>query len=172
MIPYATVVGSQVTVASKREMPVVDWMRGLDGPVRFPRPARRNSTDVLPSPVYQSVVVPLSDCSALRAQMIRLVTFDALHTLITPRKPLHVQYSEVFSPYLGTLPPDSIARSLKLGVLFFYTFHMATVRLRQTRGSDAATASREAVVSCGCDSVVERGHFPDGAGRGRGPTSG
>jgi hypothetical protein len=52
--------------------------------------------------------------------MIRFVTFDALYTLITPRKPIYVQYSEVFSPYLGTLPPDAISRSFKLGVLFLY----------------------------------------------------
>jgi len=60
--------------------------------------------------------VPTAAPCELRAQMIRLVTFDALHTLITPRKPIHVQYSEVFSPYLGTLPPDAIARSLKLAI--------------------------------------------------------
>ncbi|KAI9442376.1 HAD-like protein [Lactarius indigo] len=48
--------------------------------------------------------------------MIRLVTFDALHTLITPRKAIHVQYSEVFRPYLGTLPPDAISRSFKLAL--------------------------------------------------------
>jgi len=99
--------------------------------------------------------------------MIRLVTFDALHTLITPRKPIRVQYSEVFSPYLGTIPPDAIARSFKLGVLFFYTFRIATVRLRQTRGSDSAIAGREAFVPCRCDGVVERSHFPDGGGRWR-----
>ena len=49
--------------------------------------------------------------------MIRLVTVDALHTLITPRKPIHVQYAEEFRPYLGRLPPKAIARSFKLGVL-------------------------------------------------------
>lgn len=54
----------------------------------------------------------------MQVQMIRFVTFDALYTLITPRKPIYVQYSEVFSPYLGTLPPDAISRSFKLGVLF------------------------------------------------------
>ncbi|KAH9054182.1 HAD-like protein [Lactarius vividus] len=48
--------------------------------------------------------------------MIRFITFDALHTLITPRKPIHVQYSEVFRPYLGTLPPDAISRSFKLAL--------------------------------------------------------
>ncbi|KAI0268663.1 HAD-like domain-containing protein [Gloeopeniophorella convolvens] len=48
--------------------------------------------------------------------MIRLVTFDALHTIITPRKPIYVQYSEVFSPYLGTLPPEAISRSFKLAL--------------------------------------------------------
>jgi len=50
--------------------------------------------------------------------MIRLVIFVALHTLITPRKPIHVEYAQVFSLHLGTLPPDAIARSLKLGVPF------------------------------------------------------
>lgn len=54
--------------------------------------------------------------------MIRLVTFDALFTLITLRQPVYVQYSEAFSPYLGTLPPDEIARSFKLGVLFLPRF--------------------------------------------------
>ncbi|KAI0305560.1 HAD hydrolase subfamily IA REG-2-like protein [Multifurca ochricompacta] len=48
--------------------------------------------------------------------MIRLVTFDALHTLIAPRKPIHVQYSEVFSSYLGALPPDAVSRSFKLAL--------------------------------------------------------
>ncbi|KAM6502198.1 HAD-like domain containing protein [Amanita muscaria] len=32
---------------------------------------------------------------------IRMVTFNALHTIITPRYPIHVQYSNVFRPYLG-----------------------------------------------------------------------
>lgn len=87
--------------------------------------------------------------------MIRFVTFDALHTLITPRKPIHVQYSEVFSPYLGALPPDAIARSLKLGVLFFCDFSVAAVRLRQCHCSNSATSGREAVIRCRCDGVVE-----------------
>jgi hypothetical protein len=46
---------------------------------------------------------------------IRLVTFDALHTLITPRKPIYVQYSEVFTPYLGALDPDALSKSFKVG---------------------------------------------------------
>ena len=46
---------------------------------------------------------------------LRLVTFDALHTIITPRLPIHVQYSQTFSPYLGNLNPDSIKRSFKVG---------------------------------------------------------
>ena len=32
---------------------------------------------------------------------IRLVSFDALHTLITPREPVHVQYARAFERYLG-----------------------------------------------------------------------
>ncbi|KAJ3988495.1 HAD-like domain-containing protein [Lentinula detonsa] len=44
---------------------------------------------------------------------IRLVTFDVLHTLITPRWPIHLQYAMVFEPYLGQLDPDSIKSSFK-----------------------------------------------------------
>ncbi|EJF65084.1 HAD hydrolase subfamily IA REG-2-like protein [Dichomitus squalens LYAD-421 SS1] len=42
---------------------------------------------------------------------IRLVTFDALHTIITPRLPIYVQYSQTFEPYLGVLDPDALKRS-------------------------------------------------------------
>ncbi|KAI0063559.1 HAD-like protein [Artomyces pyxidatus] len=48
--------------------------------------------------------------------MIRFVSFDALHTLITPRKPIYVQYSEVFRPYLGELSPDALSKSFKLAL--------------------------------------------------------
>lgn len=47
---------------------------------------------------------------------LRLMTFDALHTIITPRLPIHVQYSQIFSPYLGNLNPDSIKRSFKVAL--------------------------------------------------------
>jgi hypothetical protein len=46
---------------------------------------------------------------------IRLVTFDALYTLLTPRKPVYVQYSEILAPFLGALEPDSIQKSFKIG---------------------------------------------------------
>ncbi|KAF5370756.1 hypothetical protein D9758_002012 [Tetrapyrgos nigripes] len=46
---------------------------------------------------------------------IRLVTFDVLHTLITPRHPVHVQYSLAFAPYLGRLDPQDIKNSFKKG---------------------------------------------------------
>ncbi|KAH7888594.1 HAD-like domain-containing protein [Phlebopus sp. FC_14] len=45
--------------------------------------------------------------------VIKLVTFDALHTLLTPRRPIYVQYSEVFAPFLGVLNPDSLRQSFK-----------------------------------------------------------
>ena len=83
------------------------------------------------------------------AGMIRFVTFDALQTLITPRKPIHVQYSEVFRPYLGTLPPDAISRSFKLGVLF-YLFHIVTAKPKQWNGSTATATGGKAILSCGC----------------------
>ncbi|KIK67324.1 hypothetical protein GYMLUDRAFT_217502 [Collybiopsis luxurians FD-317 M1] len=44
---------------------------------------------------------------------LRLVTFDILHTLVTPRWPIHVQYAMAFEPYLGVLDPDSIKISFK-----------------------------------------------------------
>jgi hypothetical protein len=46
---------------------------------------------------------------------IRLVTFDALYTLIVPRLPVHVQYSQTFAPYLGVLDPDKIRHSFRVG---------------------------------------------------------
>lgn len=44
---------------------------------------------------------------------IRLVTFDALHTILAPRRPIYVQYSQTFEPYLGALEPDALKRSFK-----------------------------------------------------------
>ena len=44
---------------------------------------------------------------------IRLVTFDALHTLIAPRLPIYLQYSQTFEPYLGSLEPAAIKNSFK-----------------------------------------------------------
>ncbi|KAI6157600.1 HAD hydrolase subfamily IA REG-2-like protein [Pisolithus tinctorius] len=45
--------------------------------------------------------------------VIKLVTFDALHTLLKPRRPIYVQYSEVFTPFLGVLDPNRIRHSFK-----------------------------------------------------------
>ncbi|TCD62797.1 hypothetical protein EIP91_006390 [Steccherinum ochraceum] len=47
---------------------------------------------------------------------IRLVTFDVLHTIVTPRLPIYVQYSLVFEPYLGSLEPDVIKKSFKIAL--------------------------------------------------------
>ncbi|KAL0956525.1 hypothetical protein HGRIS_002666 [Hohenbuehelia grisea] len=44
---------------------------------------------------------------------IRLVTFDLLFTLVAPRKPVHIQYAEIFAPYLGTLNPTLLKSSFK-----------------------------------------------------------
>ena len=46
---------------------------------------------------------------------IRFVTFDVLHTLLTPHKPFHLQYAEVFAPYLGSLDPAALKVSFKAG---------------------------------------------------------
>ncbi|GAW05429.1 HAD hydrolase subfamily IA REG-2-like protein [Lentinula edodes] len=47
---------------------------------------------------------------------VRLVTFDILHTLITPRMPIHVQYAMAFKPYLGDVDPNSIKGSFKIAL--------------------------------------------------------
>ena len=46
---------------------------------------------------------------------IRLVTFDALHTLVTPRLPVYVQYAQTFEPYLGALDPAALKSAFKSG---------------------------------------------------------
>jgi REG-2-like HAD superfamily hydrolase len=47
---------------------------------------------------------------------IRLVTFDALHTLVAPRLPIYVQYSQTFAPYLGVLEPGLLKQSFKIAL--------------------------------------------------------
>ena len=54
---------------------------------------------------------------------IRLVLFDALHTLVTPRAPIFIQYANVFEPHLGKLNPDAIKSSFKIGKT--QKFHLA-----------------------------------------------
>ena len=46
---------------------------------------------------------------------IRLVLFDAFSTLLVPKHPVHVQYAQTFEPYLGTLDPDAVKKSFKIG---------------------------------------------------------
>lgn len=47
---------------------------------------------------------------------IRLVAFDALHTILAPRLPIYVQYSQTFAPFVGVLEPESLKRSFKSGM--------------------------------------------------------
>lgn len=47
---------------------------------------------------------------------IRLVTFDALHTLVTPRLPIYVQYSQIFAPYFGVLEPGLLRQSFEVAL--------------------------------------------------------
>ncbi|KAJ8486856.1 hypothetical protein ONZ45_g14534 [Pleurotus djamor] len=54
--------------------------------------------------------------TAIKLSGIRLVTFDLLHTLITPRLPIHQQYASVFEPYLGPLEPNAIKQSFKVAL--------------------------------------------------------
>jgi hypothetical protein len=74
-----------------------------------------------------SIVNDLSTASAvhriIRSSMfprIRLVTFDALYTIITPRLPVHVQYSQIFEPYVGVLDPEALRKSFRVGEKYLY----------------------------------------------------
>ncbi|CCL99859.1 uncharacterized protein FIBRA_01884 [Fibroporia radiculosa] len=44
---------------------------------------------------------------------VRLVLFDALHTLLTPRLPIYLQYAHTFEPFLGSLDPATLKTSFK-----------------------------------------------------------
>ena len=49
---------------------------------------------------------------------IRLVTFDALYTVLVPRAPIPVQYAEAFAAAgLGPLEPNAVKCSFKAGGL-------------------------------------------------------
>ena len=53
---------------------------------------------------------------------IRLVSFDALHTILALRLPIDVQYSQTFAPFLGVLEPESLKRSFKIGMYLLYPY--------------------------------------------------
>ena len=60
------------------------------------------------------------------ANRIRLVTFDALFTLVKPRKPIHEQYSDAFEPFLGRLDAARIKRSFKQGTVSLWQSKLAS----------------------------------------------
>jgi len=47
---------------------------------------------------------------------IKLVLFDALYTIVKPRAPIHVQYAQVFKPYLGTVDPMRVKTAFKIAL--------------------------------------------------------
>ncbi|KIP01962.1 hypothetical protein PHLGIDRAFT_96511 [Phlebiopsis gigantea 11061_1 CR5-6] len=47
---------------------------------------------------------------------IRMVLFDAYSTILVPRLPVYVQYSQTFEPYLGVLAPEKISSSFKIAL--------------------------------------------------------
>jgi len=46
---------------------------------------------------------------------VKLVLFDALYTIVKPRVPIHVQYAQVFEPYLGKVDPMRVKAAFKIG---------------------------------------------------------
>lgn len=75
---------------------------------------------------------------------IRLVTFDALHTIMTPRLPIYVQYSQTFEPNLGVLDPDALRQAFKAGtyiVMFAVPFVLAELKSSSMERVAATRAS-------------------------------
>ena len=91
---------------------------------------------------------------------IRLVMFDVLHTLISPRLPIHVQYSQTFAPYLGMLEPESLKHSFNIGKL-----SVAPVSSINVNSSAERTSGRKACISepRRDTGLVERGYQKDGS---------
>lgn len=46
---------------------------------------------------------------------VKLVLFDALYTIVKPRAPIHVQYTQVFEPYLGKVDPMRVKDAFNIG---------------------------------------------------------
>jgi len=91
---------------------------------------------------------------------IRLVMFDVLRTLISPRLPIHVQYSQTFAPYLGMLEPESLNHSFNIGKL-----SVAPVSSINVNSSAERTSGRKACISepRRDTGLVERGYQKDGS---------
>ncbi|KIY53950.1 HAD-like protein [Fistulina hepatica ATCC 64428] len=88
---------------------------------------------------------------------IRLVTFDAVHTLIKARVPFNVQYANAFRPYLGEVDPDAVRVSFK----------KALRRAQQNnplfdKGSQAwwGEVIRETAIGAGADAQAVDKHSP------------
>jgi hypothetical protein len=62
---------------------------------------------------------------------IRLVSFDALHTILAPRLPIDVQYSQTFAPFLGVLEPDSLKISFKTGMYLLCAYESSRSIVRR-----------------------------------------
>lgn len=100
---------------------------------------------------------------------VRLVVFDALHTLLAPRLPIPVQYAQTFAPYLGALDPDALKRAFKTGtcVRSLAARSLADIdgdddSARGAPGGEARLPERRA-------GLVGRGHPAHRRWRGRGP---
>lgn len=99
-------------LVGSRHGPATDWISAI-----YPRAVNNVNTllqitVVLPSLPFLETR-PASCLYELSIMSIRLVTFDALATIIAPRLPIYVQYSQTFEPYIGVLDPDALKKSFK-----------------------------------------------------------
>jgi hypothetical protein len=99
---------------------------------------------------------------------IRLVTFDALYTLLEPRAPIAVQYADVFRPYLGPLNPADIHAAFKSGPPPPVRPSLTPHSPEHTRSLQSRLVELEAA-SARARAVLDRHHPRDGARCRRGP---
>ncbi|KAI0344604.1 HAD hydrolase subfamily IA REG-2-like protein [Trametopsis cervina] len=89
---------------------------------------------------------------------IRLVLFDAFSTLLVPRLPVYVQYSQTFEPYLGALDPGAIRRSFKSALR-----QLQTEKPAYKSGADAwwGEVIRSTAIGAGAEPSIVDKHLGD-----------
>ncbi|KAI0700880.1 HAD hydrolase subfamily IA REG-2-like protein [Cytidiella melzeri] len=87
---------------------------------------------------------------------VRLVLFDAFSTLLVPRLPVYVQYSQTFEPYFGVLEPNDIKSSFKTALK-----QLQTDKPAYKSGADAwwGEVIRRTAIGAGADPTAVELHL-------------
>ncbi|KAJ8076621.1 hypothetical protein PM082_001044 [Marasmius tenuissimus] len=96
---------------------------------------------------------------------LRLVTFDILHTLITPRWPVHVQYARVFENFLGgasnlNLDPSRVKAAFKVSLSQLQVEKPVYIGDQGSRGWWQEVIKRTILGSCKVDESLLEAKLP------------